>query len=226
MEPKVSIVIPFYNCPYINEAITSVLDQTYENKEIIVVNDGSTNNIEKITPFLQHIQCLEKPNGGTASALNLGIRHANGDYIAWLSSDDYFLPDKLEKQIDFMLKKQLKISFSPFYIINERHEIIHEPIFLKFYNSEQMKRVLKRQNFLNGSTAVIHKSIFEEVGYFNEALLYTQDYEYWLRVSKQFEIGYFEVPTIHYRVHNQMGTKKNNDLIKKEIQMVQNKYGP
>lgn len=224
MEPKVSIVIPFYNCPYVNAAITSALNQTYENKEVIVINDGSTKYIEKITPFSQHIRYLEKPNGGTASALNLGVRHASGDYIAWLSSDDFFLPEKIAKQIDFMFKRHLKISFSPFYIINERDEIIQDPIVPKFYNSEQMKRILKKQNFLNGSTAIIHRSVFEKVGYFNEDLLYTQDYEYWLRVSKKFEIGYFEVPTIHYRVHEEMGTKKYSEQIKKEIQTVQNKY--
>ncbi|WP_394514565.1 glycosyltransferase family A protein [Priestia aryabhattai] len=93
---KVSIIIPFYNCSYIDQAIQSALNQTYQDIEIIVVNDGSSKFNEKITPYLDRILYIEKENGGTASALNLGIKNATGEYFAWLSSDDIFLPIKYQ----------------------------------------------------------------------------------------------------------------------------------
>lgn len=99
---KVSIIIPFYNCQYVEKAIESALNQTYQNIEVIVVDDGSTKYIERITPYLDSIHYIQKKNGGTASALNTGIRYATGEYFAWLSSDDLFKPDKISKQLKFM----------------------------------------------------------------------------------------------------------------------------
>ncbi|MGO4274414.1 glycosyltransferase family 2 protein, partial [Paenibacillus sp. TAF58] len=80
MQPKVSIIIPFYNCPYIDQAIASAIGQTYANVEIIVVDDGSTIHADKIGPFKDRVYYLGKANGGTASALNHGIRYASGEY--------------------------------------------------------------------------------------------------------------------------------------------------
>lgn len=78
---KVSIIVPFYNCPYINQALDSLVNQTYSNIEIIVVNDGSTQFSEGIIPYLDKIKYIQKENGGTTSALNTGIKHATGDYF-------------------------------------------------------------------------------------------------------------------------------------------------
>lgn len=223
--PKVSIIIPFYNCPYVSEAIASALNQTYQEREIIVVNDGSTRFTEKIQPYLEQIRYIEKSNGGTASALNAGIRLSEGEYIAWLSSDDYFLPDKLEKQLEWMIKNELKICFSSFYQMNEKSEIIGEPVTLYFQNNEQMERTLKRRNIFNGSTAIIHKKIFQEIGYFDESLLYTHDYDFWLRVAQITSIGYLDVPTVLYRIHEGMGSKKYKPDIRKELQYIRNNSG-
>ncbi|GJM76095.1 hypothetical protein HMSSN036_83110 [Paenibacillus macerans] len=94
MTPTVSVIIPFYNCPYVEQAVQSALNQTYRPLEVIVVDDGSTSHAERLAPYRPHIHYLGKANGGTASALNHGIRHASGEYIAWLSSDDVFIRTK------------------------------------------------------------------------------------------------------------------------------------
>ncbi|WP_328097470.1 glycosyltransferase family A protein [Peribacillus frigoritolerans] len=78
-----SIIVSFFNCPYIDEALESLMNQTYKNIEIIVVNDGSTIYSDKIIPYLDKIIYIEKGNGGTACALNMGIRNATGDYLCW-----------------------------------------------------------------------------------------------------------------------------------------------
>ena len=102
-KPKVSIVIPVYNgSNYLQEAIDSALAQTYSNMEVIVVNDGSNDDraTEKIAlSYGERIRYFYKPNGGVATALNLGIEKMTGEYFSWLSHDDMYLPDKIEQEI-------------------------------------------------------------------------------------------------------------------------------
>ena len=110
--PKVSIIIPVYNgSDYLKEAIESALAQTYKNTEIIVINDGSKDNgaTENIAlSFGKKICYFRKSNGGVASALNFGIRKMTGDYFSWLSHDDIYLPKKLQKQVNLILKSPPK----------------------------------------------------------------------------------------------------------------------
>ena len=108
MNPKVSIIIPVYNgSNFLSEAINSALSQTYQNIEIIVINDGSCDNgaTEKIAlSYGDKIKYISKENGGVSSALNTGIKAASGEWISWLSHDDIYSPDKIEEQIKDALK--------------------------------------------------------------------------------------------------------------------------
>ena len=103
---KVTIVIPVYNgSNYLAEAIDSALAQTYKNIEILVINDGSNDNgaTEKIAKsYGNKIRYFKKENGGVATALNLGIEKMSGEYFSWLSHDDLYYPEKIEKQIKFI----------------------------------------------------------------------------------------------------------------------------
>ena len=105
--PKISIVIPVYNGEkYMKEAIDSALDQTYKNTEIIVVNDGSTDKTEEIAlSYGDKIRYFYKGNGGQSSALNFGIEKMTGELFSWLSHDDVYYPQKIEKQIAFLNQK-------------------------------------------------------------------------------------------------------------------------
>lgn len=105
--PLVSVVIPFYdNKKWLKEALESVQNQTYDNKEIIVINDGSKENIEELKCVFRNVKFVMKKNGGPATARNLGIEISKGKYIAFLDSDDYWHKEKLVKQITFMEKSQ------------------------------------------------------------------------------------------------------------------------
>ena len=103
-EPLVSIIIPAYNASnYLKEAIESALNQTYKNVEIIVVNDGSNDGGQTravAEEYKEKIAYYEKENGGSSSALNYGIKKMNGEWFSWLSHDDVYYPDKIQKQID------------------------------------------------------------------------------------------------------------------------------
>tara|TARA_B100001093_G_scaffold194977_1_gene187455 strand:- start:80 stop:826 length:747 start_codon:yes stop_codon:yes gene_type:complete len=117
----VSVIIPFYNRPIKTiRAIKSVLNQTYQNFEIILVDDGSNESLQILKDFCnkKKIKIFTKKNAGPASARNFGIRQAKGEYIAFLDSDDLWLPNKLKVQLSFMLKKNILFSHTSYQIIN------------------------------------------------------------------------------------------------------------
>lgn len=218
---KVSVVIPFYNCPYVDLALNSVLAQSYPNIEIIVVDDGSTLHTEKLTPFKNVVKIIRKENGGTASALNRGIRAASGAYFAWLSADDVFHPHKIQMQ---MLKLQgtgTSFNHTAYYYINEQGERLSETISMIFSSKTQLIETLMRGCPVNGSSVLLNMDIFRKIGMFNENLLYTQDYDLWLRILPYYEWSYIEEPLLDYRVHANMGSVIHSEDQTKEIEQVQ-----
>ncbi|TMU84344.1 glycosyltransferase [Bacillus sp. BHET2] len=222
---KVSIIIPFYNCPYVDQAILSVLNQSYENIELIVVNDGSTKHTEKIYPFLHNIHLyIEKPNGGTGSALNEGIKNATGDYFAWLSSDDRFAPHKIQKQIQYMESTSADICHSAYAQIDERGTILTPSIGLHFQQRLPFLKKMKEGSFINGSTIMMKMDVFTHIGLFNESLLYTQDYDLWLRILRKYSFRYIHEPLVQYRLHESMGTKRFEKEMTEEIELVQQQH--
>lgn len=221
---KVTIIIPFYNCPYISYALDSLVNQTYKNTEIIVINDGSTKHTEKISPYLDKIKYLKKVNGGTASALNTGIQHATGEYICWLSSDDVFDIKKIEIQLDFMKKSGALFSYTNYYCIDEKGAVFTPPVGIYVSSRLEVLRRMIKGNIINGCSVMIHQSVFNQVGIFDETLPYTHDYDLWLRIIQKFDIYYISEPLLFYRIHDQMGTKKYEKVIKKEAHTVFNRH--
>ncbi|MFJ8070903.1 glycosyltransferase [Peribacillus sp. NPDC096447] len=227
MEPKVSIIIPFYNCSYIDQAIQSALDQTYKNIEVIVVDDGSTIFTEKIEPFLEQIRYLRKENGGTATALNHGIRAATGEYIAWLSSDDYFLPEKISKQISFMISHQAEASFTNYDCIDNKDQLLIPWNGKRFTDIKEVYHTFLLYNAINGCTVIIKKVIFEKVGYFNSYHRYTHDYEMWLRLLVNgYKIYYLDEVLTKFRQHEESGTSRFQPEMLKDILTIETHYRP
>jgi glycosyltransferase involved in cell wall biosynthesis len=221
---KVSIIIPFYNCPYIDRAIKSALNQTYKNIEVIVVNDGSTIHAEKIKPYQKWIRFVEKSNGGTASALNAGIRQSTGDYFTWLSSDDLYDPRKIEMQLDFMEKNNAHVSYTSFYTIDVKDNVTSSPVGFYFKTNDQFARRMKKGCPINGCTVMLKTAVFSEVGLFDQSLVYTHDYDLWLRLLRKYTFHYFNAPLVFYRIHDQMSTKRYPRELKQEVRYVRNKY--
>lgn len=227
MLPMITVVIPFYNCPYVDQAIQSALNQSYEHVEIIVVDDGSTMHVDKIIPFRDRVHYLGKANGGTASALNHGIRHASGKYVAWLSSDDLFDPDKIAKQLSFMLARDAWISFTNYDLIKADNELIEKfagPCFstvLDFYQA------FFTSVPVHGCTVMARKEMFTHIGYFNENLLYTQDYDMWMRVVLSgFDFYYLHDSLTLFRWHGQNGTVLHQSKMAEEVQSIRATYNP
>lgn len=222
--PKVSIVIPFYNCPYIHRSIESALHQTYPNLEVLVVSDGSTQHLDKIAPYRQRIRLIEKQNGGTASALNAGIGQATGEYFCWLSSDDLYVPEKVQKQMALMQERGAHVCYSSFLYIDPQDRVLSGSVGTKFANMREFYETLSKWCPINGCTVMLRMNVFDVVGLFDTCLPFANDYEFWLRVCQKYEFHYLDEPLVQYRVHDAMGTKKYDRVIRKEIFIIQQKH--
>ncbi|BCB03440.1 glycosyl transferase family 2 [Bacillus sp. KH172YL63] len=220
---KVSIIIPFYNCPYVDRAIKSALNQTYQQVEVILVDDGSTEHFEKIKPFKDRIKYIRKANGGTASALNTGLRHATGTYFAWLSSDDMFTVGKIERQLTYMQAIRSKVSYTAFKVIDEKDKVINE-IHSRRMTKNMFRNVLLKACPVNGCTVMAEIDLIKQAGWFDESLKYTQDYEMWCRLMLHTRMDYLDEALVLYRVHPQMGSAKNGKGMLQESQAIQRKY--
>ena len=220
--PLVSIIIPVYNGEnYIKYSIESALNQTYKNIEIIVVNDGSKDKTEDIAKsYGDKIRYYYKDNGGVASALNLGIKEAKGEYISWLSHDDIYYPNKIERQIEELENiDKNTILYSGYELINDKSE------FLGTWEISSKNEYRKLNNSFyalllsgfNGCSLLIPKNAFYEVDFFNEDLKCTQDYDLWFKILKYgYKVKYIPETLVQYRIHENQDTKKKLKIVADE----------
>jgi len=192
--PLVSIVIPVYNGNnYLREALDSAIAQTYKNLEIIVVNDGSTDNTEEIVlSYGDKIRYFSKPNGGTSTALNLGIEKMRGDYFSWLSHDDLYYPQKIARSVEELSKLENKntIILSDFEVINEDNKKLYTTRCLEHINAYPSREYSYLYpviyNMTHGCAQLISKAVFDAVGLFDEKWIMTHDYEFYYRAFVKF----------------------------------------
>jgi len=233
-KPKVSIIIPAYNsAPTIEETIESALSQTYPNIEIIIIDDGSTDNTSEICKkYGSKLRYFYKSNGGIASALNRGIKEMSGVWFKWLSSDDALTEDAVESLISLADKTGGQIIYSDYDIIGEKSEFIvthKEPILDDYYLFASKIWI---DFFATGGSTLIHKSCFDNVGLFNEDMRFGEDYDWWLKSSLVHGYRFFHLKKsiYKYRIHSRQLTQKvreknkeNNMLVRKRIEkMIKN----
>jgi teichuronic acid biosynthesis glycosyltransferase TuaG len=201
MEEKVSVIIPTYNRPrWLPETIESVLDQTYSYMEIIVVNDGSTDNTEEVLePYIDKIKYIYKENGGPGSAVNAGIMAATGKYIARLDDDDLFLPEKVELQVRmFQQRPELGLVATDNHIIDAEGGIVETRRVLDFSKHGALVTLLQHCIF-SQPTVMVRKECHDKVGLYRNT--YAQDYDMWLRIARAYPVGVIHSPLAMYRRH-------------------------
>ena len=195
--PLISVIIPTYNRGWIiKEAIDSVLSQDYVNFEPIVVDDGSTDITHEIlNSYQKDITVLRQNNQGVSAARNRGLAAASGRFIAFLDSDDFWLPQKLSRQVDFFHSNPdaLICQTEEIWIRNnvrvnpkKRHK---KPSGMIFEPSLSLCLV-------SPSAVMIKRSLFEEVGLFDETLPACEDYDLWLRISCRHPVHLIDTPLI------------------------------
>lgn len=215
---KVSIIIPVYNgSNYMREAIDSAINQTYKNIEIIVINDGSNDETDEIAKsYGNKIRYYKKENGGVSTALNLGLEKMTGDYFSWLSHDDLYLPDKIEKEVGYLYENgnpKNIILFSDYYLINEQGNVISECIKKHDEISNKPEYALLRGH-VNGNSLLIPREAFEKYGNFDEKLRCVQDYLLWFKMMKTYTYVHIPEMLVKSRVHNKQVTETNPNVLK------------
>jgi len=197
MFPDISVIIPTYNrSAMLLRALESVRRQTLPPTEIIVVDDGSTDDTAKvITREFPEVQYIHQENSGVSSARNTGINAARGEWIAFLDSDDEWLPTKLGEQVK-------ALHHQPEYRISHTAEIW-------IRHGRQVNPMKKHRKYggyifqqclplciISPSSVIIHRSVFQEVGMFDESLPACEDYDLWLRICARYPVLYIEKPLI------------------------------
>lgn len=219
--PLVSIVIPTYNSArYLPETIESVLLQSMQDFEIIIVDDGSTDNTQEVVGALHSnkIRYIRQENsGGPARPRNVGIHHARGKYISLLDSDDLMSINKLAEAVEFLERySDLGLLFSNFEVCNERGDSVPGTFLDKYQifwdlpkkqvgekwfiiESALAYKSLFFQNFIGTSGTVVPKSVFLSVGGFDESIAGPEDLDMWFRILRRYEVGYLDVVGHRYR---------------------------
>lgn len=204
--PRVSVIIPSYNCArYLGRAIDSASEQTYKDYEIVLVDDGSTDDTKDVAMrYGKKVTYLYQQNQGLSAARNQGISKASGELLAYLDADDMWYPEKLERQVAFLdAHQECGIVHSEMSIINEQDEVLH----VRFYEETQRSvpqgyclRQLLMRCHIQPVTVVERRNVFDLVGGFEKQLLVAQDYLHWIMIAAEGQaIGYLVEPLGKYR---------------------------
>jgi len=215
--PRVTIVIPVYNgANYLAAAIESALSQTYDNLEIIVVNDGSTDGgaTEAVAArYLSRVKYIAQENRGVAGALNAAVSQMSGDFFAWLSHDDIHLSHKTERQIAYHAKlgNPNASVFTDYYIIDGTGKIIDE---MKWDHAYFVRcpRLSLLGGRINGCSLLVPRRVLHEFGPFDERLRFVQDYDLWNKIQTKYEFFHQPETLIKYRSHPEQGSLREEAI--------------
>ena len=226
--PTVSVIIPTYNrANLINRSVSSVLNQTFKDFEVIVVDDGSIDNTENVVKNFNdsRIKYIKgEKNVGAAAARNIGIKVAKGKFIAFQDSDDEWLPEKLEEQIKIFKKVSLRIGI----VYVGRWQIKEEKkMYIPFERVNQKEgniyKELLKSNFIGTPTILVKKECFEKVGMFNENLPRFQDWELVLRLAKYYNFKFIDEPLVLCHFTSKSISTNSNALLK-AFKIIKEKY--
>jgi glycosyltransferase involved in cell wall biosynthesis len=209
--PLVSVIIPVYNAQqFIREALDSIFRQTYKNIEVIVVNDGSSDQTENIITgqYKDRVRYFSQANSGPSKARNAGLKNAKGEYVAFLDVDDVWHPNKIEEQVNsFLRNSNFEMIYTDYQVID-----IDEPVqFLLEPGEIELQPCTFRQilfgKLVATPTVMIKKDVLLNIGGYNEALLTGEDIELYLKVAQLFRIGFLNKTYVVVRKHKKNLTK-------------------
>ncbi len=215
--PPVSIVIPVYNgANFLRQAIESALAQDYAPLEIVVVNDGSTDGgktREVAKSFGERIRYFEKPNGGVATALNLGIKEMTGQYFSWLSHDDMYEESKISKQVQLLgaVAEPLNtVVYCDWKTIDKDGYPVARTGFAGVYPAEKLERPIFAlvTGLLHGCALLVPKRLLEAVDGFDPKLRTTQDMDCWHKIFKIAQVACVPEMLVRSRIHPEQDSKK------------------
>ncbi|MDE2027102.1 MAG: glycosyltransferase [Candidatus Omnitrophica bacterium] len=202
-KPKVSIIMPTYNHgSFIKETLQSIFVQTFTDWELIIVNDGSTDDTEEILrSYLSRILYLKTSQLGQPHALNVGIRNAQGEYVAFADSDDLWAPEKLELQIKYLQDNpQVDAVYGDAVEFN-KNGVLRDSYKRSVFDPNNMFESLIRTNRVPFPTVVCKKAVLFDIGLFDETLTTCNDSDLLIRIAYQYKIGFIDRILLRIRKH-------------------------
>jgi glycosyltransferase involved in cell wall biosynthesis len=198
----VSVVIATFNMGrYLPQAVQSVLSQTYTHVEILIIDDGSTDDTAQIVRRWdqdERVRVYRQPNAGQAQARNRGVALSKGRYVAFLDADDEWLPHKLSRQMPLFANPQVGVVYSEYECMDGEGRALPKPP-TRMYRG-RVTAALLIDNFVSFQTAVVPRECLERHGAFDESVRMGDDYDLWLRLSAHYEFDFIPQPTARYRV--------------------------
>ncbi|MBS1257947.1 MAG: Chondroitin synthase [Candidatus Scalindua arabica] len=220
----VSVIIhTFNNEKFIGETIESVLKQTYDDYEIIVIDDGSVDGTrDALQPYMQRIRYHYKENGGIASAKNAGISLSEAEFIAFLDHDDLWDPDKLKLQMEhFNSNPQIGLVYAKYTSFRNDKELRTKPD--KGYSGWIFKELLSK-SFIQTSTVMVKRECLNEVGPYDESFSLGDEYDMFLRIARKFQCGFIDKGLTRYRVHDRNASKDDLLFDKENLRVFKKVY--
>lgn len=220
---KVSVILTCYNgARWISKAIESILAQTCKDFELLVIDDGSTDNSKQIVSSYSFDECVRyiyQENRGFSAAVNRGIKESNGGLIGFIGQDDLWMPNKLELQVRYLSEhKGVDLVHSNYCSIDSEERII-DVRDVKVPNFSSKKKVVEQiflNNFIGFETVLVKRKCFDEVGFFDERMVGFSDHDIWLRVAGKFNIGYLNLPLVKKREHESQLSKVRVEAVLKD----------
>lgn len=220
MFPKFTIITPSFNQgKFIEQTINSVIHQSYPNLEYIVMDGGSTDNtVDILKKYEGRLKWFSKKDNGQSDAINKGLKMATGDIVAWLNSDDYYLPGTLHKVAEYFRNNEDTMWVSGDYrIVDENNKGIHSFViwykrFLRRFSSYNM---LSFANYIIQPSTFWRRSLMKETGLINDSYRYCMDYDFWLRIMKKHPLHIIPTPLSAFRIH---GLSKGGLQFKKQFE--------
>ncbi|MBE9168996.1 glycosyltransferase family 2 protein [Pleurocapsales cyanobacterium LEGE 06147] len=223
--PKVSAIIPAYNAlRYLPKTIDSILNQTFDDFEVIVINDGSTDETEKWVAQIAdaRVKLICQKNQGLAAARNTGIKHAKGKYLAFLDADDLWEPTKLEKQVQVLEQNpEVGLVYTWVAYIDEKGESTGRVVQTQA-EGYVWKKLVERNLVECGSVAMVRSSCLVTVGLFDENLSsfnVGEDWDMWLRIAAQYPFKVIKEPLVYYR-QRLSSASKNWEVVEQSFRLV------
>ncbi|MBB4522297.1 glycosyltransferase family 2 protein [Rhizobium leguminosarum] len=215
--PAISVIIPTYNrSSFIGEAIDSVLRQTFGDFELIVIDDGSTDGTGEIVRGFEDNRLLfiQQKNAGRSAARNRAIEIARGRYIAFLDSDDTYLQDKLERQVEFMEKHpEIGMIYTSAKCIDAEGNILKNHVYIASVSGQIYHQVaFFRPVTITLPTVMLRREVLDTVGGFDEEMERFEDTDLWRRVSKRYEVGALTYSTCLLRTHDDNTLRTQNPV--------------
>ena len=223
--PTVSVVVPSYNCEaFIEETIDSVLNQTFKDIELLVVDDGSTDRTtELVASYGYPVRLISQANARVCAARNRGIHEAKGEFICLLDHDDYWFPSKLERQLEvFAEAPEAGVVYSTFMVWDPEadgtypdptgFDLSQFPDDIDPAFSGWIYHQFLLDCWMLTSTTMFRAEVFRRCGVFDESLPFTEDWELWLRTSREFPMVQLSRPTTLYRQHPEQGNRLVRDV--------------